>query len=152
MKVTTASVKERREILSELGKCISGKGKSLGALFCLPGWRRVLKCLVSKGCVRGICLGEKAGSVLSQCSITGLIPSMRFVCNTEPQLLAHLLFPVNSWSIVYINSSLVHQLSFFHVSCLVLLVLMEYLDTHMYRDRKCGRLQMVLIKQLKQSF
>uniref|UniRef100_A0A8C3UHX5 GCN1 activator of EIF2AK4 n=1 Tax=Catharus ustulatus TaxID=91951 RepID=A0A8C3UHX5_CATUS len=34
-------VKERREILSELGKCISGKGKSSGALFCLPGWRRM---------------------------------------------------------------------------------------------------------------
>lgn len=25
-KVTTASVKERREILSELGKCVAGKG------------------------------------------------------------------------------------------------------------------------------
>lgn len=31
MKVTTASVKERREILSELGKCVSGKGKRLGS-------------------------------------------------------------------------------------------------------------------------
>ncbi|NXE34968.1 GCN1 kinase, partial [Ptilorrhoa leucosticta] len=41
MKVTTASVKERREILSELGKCISGKDlpegavKGLCKLFCL---------------------------------------------------------------------------------------------------------------------
>lgn len=45
MKVTTASVKERREILSELGKCISGKGKSVGVLIWL-GWRRKLESIV----------------------------------------------------------------------------------------------------------
>lgn len=61
VKVTTASVKERREILSELGKCISGKGKSSGALFCLPGWRRLF---ISKGCVRVICLREGVWQLL----------------------------------------------------------------------------------------
>ena len=37
VKVTTASVKERREILSELGRCIAGKGVYLPvpALLCL---------------------------------------------------------------------------------------------------------------------
>lgn len=107
---------------------------------------------VSKGCVRGICLREGAGSVWSQCSITGLIPSVEFVGSREPQLLAHLLFPVSSCSIVYISSSLVCQLSFCHDSWPVLLVLMEYLGTQMYREGKCGRFQMVLIKQLKQIF
>lgn len=116
-----------------------------------------VKYFVSKGCVRGICLREEAGSVLGQCSITGLILSMRnnsaIVDSIEPQLLAHLLFPVNNWNMLAcISSSLVYQLSFFHDSWLVLLVLMEYLDTHMYRDGECGRLQMVLNKKLKQFF